>query len=80
MLNDLLDLDADRQHVRKRNRPFAACSIPIWQGLLMLPTLLSASFAMSFLLHNHFKLVLAAYFIMTLAYSIRLKRQVIVKV
>lgn len=80
VLNDLLDLDADRQHVRKRIRPFAACNIPIWQGMLMVPILLSAAFVVSFLLPTHFSLVLAAYFIMTLAYSVRLKRQVIVDV
>ena len=80
VLNDLLDLDADRQHVRKRNRPFAACNIPIWQGMLMVPILLSAAFLISFLLPTHFTLALTAYFIMTLAYSIRLKRQVIVDV
>ena len=32
ILNDLLDLDSDRQHVRKRKRPFAACNIPLWHG------------------------------------------------
>ena len=80
VLNDLLDLDSDRQHVRKRKRPFAAGSIPLWQGMLMVPTLLSAAFILSLLLPIQFTLVLAAYFVMTLAYSVRLKRQVIVDV
>jgi 4-hydroxybenzoate polyprenyltransferase len=80
VLNDLLDLDSDRQHIRKRKRPFAACTIPLWQGMLMVPLLLGAAFAVSLLLPNRFILVLAAYFVMTLAYSIRLKRQVIVDV
>lgn len=80
VLNDLLDLDSDRQHIRKRKRPFAACTIPLWQGMLMVPLLLGVAFAVSLLLPNRFILVLAAYFVMTLAYSIRLKRQVIVDV
>ena len=80
VLNDLLDLDSDRQHVRKRKRPFAACSIPLWQGMLMMPMLLGAAFTLSLLLPAKFTLVLAVYFVMTLAYSVRLKRQVIVDV
>ncbi len=80
VLNDLLDLDSDRQHVRKRKRPFAACTIPLWQGMLMVPVLLSIAFAVSLLLPSEFFFVLAAYFILTLAYSIRLKKQVIVDV
>ena len=80
VLNDLLDLESDRQHVRKRRRPFAACSIPLWQGMLIVPLLLGAAFILSLLLPAQFTLVLAAYFVMTLAYSLRLKRQVIVDV
>ena len=80
VLNDLLDLESDRQHVRKRKRPFAACCIPLWQGMLMVPVLLAAAFAIAAMLPKQFVLVLAAYFVMTLAYSIRLKKQVIVDV
>lgn len=80
VLNDLLDLDSDRQHIRKRKRPFAACTIPLSRGMLMVPLLLVLAFAVSMFLPARFVLVLAAYFVMTLAYSIRLKRQVIVDV
>ena len=54
VLNDLLDLDSDRQHIRKRKRPFAACTIPLWQGILMVPMLLVISFAISLLLPYQF--------------------------
>ena len=80
ILNDLLDLDSDRQHVRKRKRPFAACNIPLWHGMVMVPALLAAAFLLSLLLPTKFTLVLAVYFVSTLAYSVRLKRQVIVDV
>ena len=80
VLNDLLDLESDRQHIRKRKRPFAAGSIPLWQGMLMVPALLAIAFAIAAMLPKQFILVLAAYFVMTLAYSIRLKKQVIVDV
>ena len=80
VLNDLLDLESDRQHIRKRKRPFAAANIPLWQGMLMVPALLAIAFAIAVMLPKQFMLVLAAYFVMTLAYSIRLKKQVIVDV
>lgn len=80
VLNDLLDLDSDRQHIRKRKRPFAACTIPLWQGMVMVPMLLIISIAISLLLPNQFFFVLCTYFALTLAYSIRLKKQVIVDV
>jgi 4-hydroxybenzoate polyprenyltransferase/phosphoserine phosphatase len=80
ILNDLLDLDSDRQHIRKRKRPFAACTIPLWQGMLLIPVLLAFAVAISLMLSAHFLWALIAYFFMTLAYSIRLKRQVIVDV
>ncbi|MFW5432415.1 MAG: UbiA family prenyltransferase [Methylophilaceae bacterium] len=80
VLNDLLDLESDRMHIRKRKRPFAACSIPIWQGMLMIPILLIAAFGVATLLPKLFSLVLFTYFLITLAYSIWLKKQVIVDV
>jgi 4-hydroxybenzoate polyprenyltransferase/phosphoserine phosphatase len=80
VLNDLLDLDADRRHVRKRNRPFASAAIPLWHGALMIPLLLVASFALALRLPLQFVGVLGAYFFVTLSYSLFLKRQVIVDV
>ena len=80
LMNDLLDLDSDRQHIRKRNRPLAAGSIPVHHAVLMAPVLLIASVALSRALPPAFLLVLSGYFVMTLAYSLRLKRQVIVDV
>lgn len=80
VLNDLLDLEADRQHVRKRNRPFASALIPIWQGVALVPLLLIASVGLASSLPIAFSAVLLAYFVMTLAYSFRLKRQVVVDV
>ena len=81
VLNDLLDLESDRIHVRKRKRPFASCLIPIKIGALLVPLLIALSVAISVtLLPQKFILVLLVYFVITLAYSIRLKRQVIVDV
>ncbi len=80
VLNDLLDLESDRQHIRKRKRPFASGLIPVWQGMAMVPVLLAMAVLLAWSLPTAFGVVLAIYFAVTLAYSLRLKRQVIVDV
>jgi len=74
LLNDLLDLDADRRHPRKRLRPFAAGTLPITSGLFAAPLLTLAALALALSISNLFALVLAGYYVLTLAYSFALKR------
>jgi 4-hydroxybenzoate polyprenyltransferase/phosphoserine phosphatase len=74
LLNDLLDLDADRRHPRKRQRPFAAGLLPIGAGLVAAPVLTIAAFAIAATLSSRFMLVLLIYAITTLMYSLVLKR------
>ena len=75
LLNDLLDLEDDRQHSKKRFRPLASGEVPIKSALIAFPVLLLAAFAGSaLLLPWKFTLALAAYYALTLAYSLVLKR------
>lgn len=80
LLNDMLDLAADRQHHSKCNRPFAAGRLSLLFGLLAAPLLLVVAFGLACLLPAKFLLVLAAYYVATLAYSFSLKRMVMVDV
>lgn len=80
LLNDLLDLAPDRLHPRKRRRPFAAGILPIRHGLLVLPLLVMAGFAIALAIGPAFALALLAYCAMTLGYSFKLKRIVMVDV
>lgn len=80
LLNDLLDLDADRAHPRKRHRPFAAGRLPLSGGLVAAPILALLAFAGAYALSTRFAAVLLAYFALTVAYSLRLKQLVIVDV
>ncbi|MDR7135210.1 4-hydroxybenzoate polyprenyltransferase [Lysobacter niastensis] len=80
LLNDLLDLPSDRHHPRKRLRPFAAGTLPLLHGLLAAPALTLAGFLLAWLVGPLFALVLAGYYLMTLGYSLRLKRVVMVDV
>jgi 4-hydroxybenzoate polyprenyltransferase len=80
LLNDLLDLTADRHHPVKRTRPFAAGLLPLAHGLVAAPLLMLAAFGLAFRLSPLFAGVLATYYVLTLAYSFRLKKRVMVDV
>ena len=96
IVNDLLDLEADRQHPRKRRRPFASGDLSALSGMLVAVLFLAASLTLALLvphaiavlspqlLHlikpHYFLLWLAIYLFTTLAYSLRLKRLVLVDV
>ena len=80
LLNDMLDLAADRQHHSKCHRPFAAGTLSLLFGLLAAPLLLVAAVLISLCLPAKFLLVLTAYYVVTLAYSFALKRMVMIDV
>lgn len=75
--NDLLDLESDRAHPRKRNRPFASGHVPIWMGVALSPLLLVVSLVLAWLVGLPFLFWLLFYFVVTVAYSFYLKRIVL---
>ena len=80
LLNDLLDLPDDRRHPTKRNRPFAAGSVSIVKGALCIPILLFGAFLIALLLPVEFAWMLALYYLVTMAYSLKLKQTALVDV
>lgn len=95
IINDLLDIEADRLHPRKRLRPFAAGDLSAIHGvavvLLFFVTSLALAFAVPFViaaispalaLAHPYNFVewLAFYAVTTLAYSLRLKRAILIDV
>jgi 4-hydroxybenzoate polyprenyltransferase len=81
VLNDLADLDNDRHHPKKRNRPFAAGDASLLHGWMLWPLLLLLGFGVSVaLLPWAFTGILASYFAITVAYTFVLKRLGIVDV
>ena len=80
LLNDLLDLPSDRQHPRKKLRPFAAGRIPALHGILLAPCLLVAALLLAYVLAPPFACVMLGYYGLTLAYSFRFKRVAILDV
>jgi 4-hydroxybenzoate polyprenyltransferase len=73
VLNDILDIDADRKHPVKRHRPFAAGTLSIATGVTLLPLLLLSSLAIALTLPRTFLALLVSYVILTTAYSVYLK-------
>ena len=75
LLNDLVDLNNDRQHPTKSHRALAAGRLSIPYVALLIPILLTLSLGLSlWLLPLSFTLLLALYFSLTLIYSIWLKQ------
>jgi 4-hydroxybenzoate polyprenyltransferase len=75
VLNDLMDLEDDRHHQKKRSRPFASGAFSITNGIIVVPLLLFAAFGSSLLFMPwRFTLILGVYYFMTFAYSSFLKR------
>ncbi len=81
VFNDLLDLDADRAHVTKKNRPLASGALPVVMGPPLFIALLGASFGISlWFLPVGFTAMLALYFVGTLSYSFYLKKRLLLDV
>lgn len=80
LLNDMLDLAADRAHHSKCKRPFASGQLSVLFGLLVAPMLLLGAALICLLLPLKFTLVLALYYVITFAYSFLLKRLVMIDV
>ena len=80
IVNDLLDIEADRRHPRKRRRPFAAGDLQAKTGVLLSAGLLALSFVLAAILSAHFFAYLLLYLVSTLSYSLYLKRIVLVDV
>ena len=75
-LNDAIDVDADRLHLRKSRRPVAAGAVPIALakaiGLALLPLAVAGGFV---LVNDEFGIAVTCYVAVTLAYSLWLKHE-----
>jgi 4-hydroxybenzoate polyprenyltransferase len=80
ILNDIFDLDADRAHKRKRRRPFASGQVSIPAGLKVMALLLGLAAATCLFLPPIFAAVLALYLVVTTAYSMSLKRMLLIDI
>lgn len=74
IVNDIFDLQADRSHATKRNRPIASGALSIALASILAPVMLAAGFALAVAASTYAVIVLAGYVVLTISYSFGLKR------
>ena len=80
LVNDVRDVEADRQHPTKRFRPIAAGVVPVWLAYTLAPILGAAALAISSLATMNLVLVIAIYIAMQIAYCFGLKHQAVLDI
>lgn len=80
VLNDLMDLDADRLHPTKKNRPIASGHLSLIIALVLYAILLFSSIILSFLVSWKYLVMVFGYCVLTTFYSIRLKKIVMIDI
>lgn len=82
-LNDIIDIEDDKHHPIKCNRPLASGAISIPQGYTLMVLMLILSMASTFLLYDH-QLetagVIAFYWLLNIGYCLKLKQYAIIDV
>lgn len=79
LINDVRDVDADRQHPVKRGRPIAARQLSRAAALVAAAALTCASLALSWWVRPELAGVVLAYFAFTLSYSLMLKHEPVIE-
>lgn len=80
IVNDLVDLDADRTHPSKKHRPLAAGTVSIFGAMALIPTLLVVGLVGALATAPGLAAVLLTYLSLTTAYTFVLKRKMLVDV
>ena len=80
IVNDLLDLETDPRHPRKRHRPFAAGELTIADGVVLACLMLWTTIVTGALLSTSAQMLLGVYILMSAAYTGVLKRKLFLDV
>lgn len=81
VLNDLQDVDKDRNHPTKKNRPIASGKVTVRTAVTLMIACLGISLSISIFLRNWYALLfLVLYFCLNLTYSLGLKNKPIIDV
>lgn len=78
--NDLVDLEHDRAHATKRNRPLASGAISAPKGVMVGIAMAIAGLYLGFLIGQLFFVVVIGYLALTFVYSLWIKRTILVDV
>src|SRR3569832_416396 len=80
LLNDVRDVEKDRRHPVKRNRPVASGALPPWLAVTAALTMMPLLFTAAFFLSRPFFIVVVSYIVMQFGYIFLLKELVLVDV
>jgi len=80
LVNDVRDVEADRQHPTKRFRPIAAGVVPVWLAYSLAVVLALASLGIAWLVTPNLTVVMAVYIGIQLAYCFGLKHQAVMDI
>jgi len=80
LINDVRDVEADREHPTKRFRPIAAGVVPEWLAYIVAAVLGTASLVVSWWVNPNLALVMAVYLGMQLGYCFGLKHQAVIDI
>ncbi len=80
LVNDVRDVEADRQHPTKRVRPIAAGIVPEWLAYTLAALLGVISLIIAWGVNRNLALVMAVYIGMQLAYCFGLKHQAVIDI
>jgi len=80
IINDLLDIDSDRLHPKKKNRPFASGKLSMRWGIGQAIVLLVIALVLAVYINTEFLVALIIYSVLSAAYSFKLKRVVLLDV
>lgn len=80
VLNDIVDIEKDKLHPKKCNRPLASGAIKKSQALVLLTVLIISSFAIALTVNIKLTLIIGLYLVNNLLYSFKLKNIVLLDV
>ena len=80
VLNDYMDIEEDKQHPKKKYRPLASGRVGKNTAKILIVLLSSASLISAYLINVNLFVVLVVYFILNIAYSLKLKHITIVDI
>ncbi len=80
IINDIMDVEADRAHAEKKNRPLASGKMTVSEALVVMGVLLIAAVLLVSSMDPRYIAIIASYFLMNLAYSFKLKDIVLLDV
>lgn len=69
LVNDIVDLESDRQHPAKSGRPLASGALSVTQAGMLIVALLAGAILLAWTLPHKFQIVMAIYLFLTLGYS-----------